>query len=85
MGFPAVQAKQKESGWDIDARLLMYADAIKRTEQRVFTAAASAAAEKESPVAKDDISVSKPRTVELDHGFPQLHIKTTCAACLQYK
>ena len=27
-----LQAKQQETGWDIDARLLLYADAIKRTE-----------------------------------------------------
>lgn len=64
-----LQAKQKECGWDIDARLLMYADAIKRTEQRAF-----AAADKASSL--DDISVSSPRTEELDHSFPQLSVKT---------
>ena len=29
------QAKQKETGWEIDARLLLYADAIKRTEMLI--------------------------------------------------
>lgn len=29
------QAKQKATGWEIDARLLLYADAIKRTEMLI--------------------------------------------------
>ena len=58
----AVQAKQRETGYDMDARLLMYADAIERTQQRAFSKSGPDAA-----AAKADCST---------HAMPQLHVNT---------
>ena len=63
----AVQAKQKETGYDMDARLLMYADAIERTQQRAFSSSGPDAA-----AAKADSST---------YPLPQLRVNTR-RACL---
>ena len=75
-----MQAKQTETGWDIDARLLLYADAIKRTEllaglkSSMPPAKATAASEgpaTSSPCVADDLNCQD--------GLPKgLHVKTRC-------
>ena len=59
------QAKQRETGHDIDARLLMYADAIERTQQRAFSSnSCDAAAANKGPDDAPDL--------------PHLHINIRC-------
>lgn len=76
-----MQAKQKETGWDIDARLLLYADAIKRTE---MLTGRSASAPHPQP---SDAAHARHHTEGLaladslncQDGMPTgLHIKTRC-------
>lgn len=65
-----MQEKQRATGHDIDARLLMYADAIERTHQRVFSSeagdAGAAASRSVAAATLDDNAAS----------LPQLHINT---------
>lgn len=71
-----VQEKQRETGWDVDARLMMYADAIKRAAMIAFapqgtpagSAAATASSAAHQPGHHEDIGT----------GLPKLHIKTRC-------
>ena len=73
-----MQVKQTETGWDIDARLLLYADAIKRTEllaglkPSMPPAKATVASEgpvTSSPCVADDLNCQD--------GLPKgLHVKT---------
>ncbi len=73
------QAKQQETGWDIDARLLLYADAIKRTEMLTRQ---SASAEQHSPPPDTKQTSSDPAVADslnCQDGMPKgLHIKTRC-------
>lgn len=75
----ALQAKQQETGWDIDARLLLYADAIKRTELLTQKSASTA----QQPPAPDSKQTSSDPSVadslNCQDGMPKgLHIKTRC-------
>lgn len=75
-----MQAKQKETGWDIDARLLLYADAIKRTELRAFSKkAASPAQELPASDCQPTGSPAVADSLNCRDGMPKgLHIKTRC-------
>ena len=64
-----MQAKQKETGHDIDARLLMYADAIERTQLRAFSSSSCDAA-----AANKDASEGPQHANDL----PQLHVNIRC-------
>lgn len=68
-----MQAKQKETGWDVDARLLMYADAIKRTAQRAF---AQEGTPEDIAIADSAAATSAHADEPLASGLPKLHIKT---------
>ena len=74
-----LQAKQQETGWDIDARLLLYADAIKRTE--ILTKKSTSAGHHSSPPDTKQTS-SDPAVADslnCQDGMPKgLHIKTRC-------
>ena len=68
-----MQAKQKETGWDVDARLLMYADAIKRTAQHAF---APEGTREDIATADLTAALSLQSEEDVDSGLPRLHIKT---------
>ena len=75
----ALQAKQRETGWDVDARLLLYADAIKRTE--MLTQKSALTAQQPPPLdskqTSSDPSVAD--SLNCQDGMPKgLHIKTRC-------
>ncbi|KAK9904925.1 hypothetical protein WJX75_005725 [Coccomyxa subellipsoidea] len=71
--YDALLAKQKETGWDVDARLLMYADAIKRTAQRAF---APEGTREDIATADPTAALSLQSEEDVDSGLPRLHIKT---------
>ncbi|BDA49861.1 probable ADP-sugar pyrophosphatase at N-terminal half [Coccomyxa sp. Obi] len=81
--YDALLAKQKETGWDVDARLLMYADAIKRTAQRTFALqegkpadVASVTADMAAATADVAATTTSPPHQEMGSGMPNLHVKT---------
>ena len=73
----ALQAKQQETGWDIDARLLLYADAIKRTEMLTKKTTSTA---QQPPCLDNKQTSSDPAVADslnCQDGMPKgLHIKT---------
>jgi len=73
------QAKQQETGWDIDARLLLYADAIKRTEMLTskFASAGQPSPSPDTKQTSSDPAVAD--SLNCQDGMPKgLHIKTRC-------
>ncbi|CAL8464276.1 g3811 [Coccomyxa elongata] len=74
--YDALLAKQKETGWDVDARLLMYADAIKRTAQRTFALREGTPAADVAAATADAASTAQQPHQDMGSGMPHLHVKT---------
>lgn len=78
-----MQAKQKQTGWDIDARLLLYADAIKRTEMLTGRSASASPAQPSGAAHASHQTAGSAHadtdTPNCQDGMPTgLHIKTRC-------